>query len=426
VSLAATPGANWTFAGWGGGCSGPGGCSVTLRGDAQVYAHFDPKPPPQAHLSVAVTGPGLVTGGGVACGNGASACDVTLAPGTAVTLTAAAASQARFTGWGGACSGNSPTCQINVQGDTHVSASFLDEVQTLVPNDGTSTGVLALNSTAVFFVRTLPDRGYAVWSVPKAGGTALIVAPCPLSCSAGGGATYMVADEAFVYWTDSYALYSAPVQGGVVSRLATSADRVGRLALDEGALYWVAAHTSPSRPGSIHRMQNRVDTILADGREANSGIAVDSTYVYFTEASFNGAYKAITRVPKMGGIAAKIVDTSMEALAVRVDSRNLYYREWTGGVWAAPKDGGTARLLSTGNSSNGGGIGSIELDVNAFVAWWNWNGTTGNLHGLFRANADGSGWTPVDTGADSTWFGPRVDDTAVYYFHGGALIKRLK
>ena len=44
----------------------------------------------------------------------------------------------------------------------------------------------------------------------------------------------------------------------------------------------------------------------------------------------------------------------------------------------------------------------------------------------FRAMADGTGWTGVDTGADSNWVGPRVDDTAVYYFHAGALLKRLK
>jgi len=45
---------------------------------------------------------------------------------------------------------------------------------------------------------------------------------------------------------------------------------------------------------------------------------------------------------------------------------------------------------------------------------------------LFRAHADGTGWTGVDTGNDFGWSGPRVDDTAAYYFHAGALLKRLK
>ena len=67
-----------------------------------------------------------------------------------------------------------------------------------------------------------------------------------------------------------------------------------------------------------------------------------------------------------------------------------------------------------------------ELDVNASVVWWLWGDGTSAPKGLFRAKADGTGWTAVDTGSDFSWFGPRVDDTAVYYFHAGALLKRLK
>jgi hypothetical protein len=66
--------------------------------------------------------------------------------------------------------------------------------------------------------------------------------------------------------------------------------------------------------------------------------------------------------------------------------------------------------------------------VNASVVWWTWtDSTVAANNGLFRANADGSGFAAVDTGSDPTvWSGPRVDDTAVYYFHAGALLKRLK
>jgi hypothetical protein len=59
------------------------------------------------------------------------------------------------------------------------------------------------------------------------------------------------------------------------------------------------------------------------------------------------------------------------------------------------------------------------------VVWWNWN-LYGTTDGIFRANADGSSWTAVDTSDDTSWGALRVDDTAVYYFHAGALIKRLK
>jgi hypothetical protein len=42
VTLAATPAANMGFAGWGGACSGLGGCSLTLDADATVTVQFDP------------------------------------------------------------------------------------------------------------------------------------------------------------------------------------------------------------------------------------------------------------------------------------------------------------------------------------------------------------------------------------------------
>jgi len=49
LSQEADPGS--VFVGWGGGCSGPGGCSFTVRGDLTVWANFDksapPRPPPQ-------------------------------------------------------------------------------------------------------------------------------------------------------------------------------------------------------------------------------------------------------------------------------------------------------------------------------------------------------------------------------------------
>ena len=173
----------------------------------------------------------------------------------------------------------------------------------------------------------------------------------------------------------------------------------------------------------LHRMQNRIDVVIATN-EANWGIAVDSTHAYFTSGSLDpSAPGAIRRVPKLGGTVETLVNTSTTVLTVRVDSQNVYYRDSNGSVWGAAKSGGPPHLVSTGNA---GRSGSDELDVNALVAWWIWNGGFGGQPGLYRANADGTGWTAVETSSDSTWFGPRVDDTAVYYFHGGTLIKRLK
>jgi Divergent InlB B-repeat domain len=416
VSLAATSAPGAKFAGWGVGCSGPGACSLTMRGDVQVFAHFDTAlPPPQVTLTATVSGPGMVTGGALICGDGAKICAATMAPGTAVTLTASASAQARFMGWGGACSGNAATCQLTVQSDTSVAASFAFEVQTLVANDGTNIFTIGLNSTQVFFARRAADGSSSIYSVPKSGGTPARVAA--------GFPTYIVADDAFVYWTDGSAVYSAPVGGGDASQLAVG--NVGRLALDEfGALYWIYVRSS-SQNGAVHRMQNRVDAVIASGQNQNSAVAVDAAFAYFTTAAINGTGRAIRRVPRSGGTVETVVTTAADPMAIRVDFQDLYYRESTGAVRAVAKTGGTPRLLSTGNTASST-VPFVDLDVNASVAWWTWNDFANGARGLFRANADGSGWTAVEQDNSTVWFGPRVDDTAVYYFRSGALLKRLK
>ncbi len=43
-----------------------------------------------------------------------------------------------------------------------------------------------------------------------------------------------------------------------------------------------------------------------------------------------------------------------------------------------------------------------------------------------RDDADGTGFHAVDTSNDGGWLGLRVDDVALYYWHSGAVIRRLK
>jgi len=421
VTLTATPAAGFNFSGWSSDCSGPSACTVTLSNDATVFANFvagPPPPPTQVHLTASVTGSGTVTGGGLNCGESAPACDVTVAAGTTVTLTASAAGATRFIGWGGACSGNSNTCQLTLNADTKVTAEFQSEVIALAPNDGTNGGVIALNSTRVFWNR-FPSSGSGIWAVPKNGGEATKVAS--------GSATAIVADDAFLYWTDGSNLFSTPVGGGQVAVLATGS-QIGNLALDEvGALYWTVASAGTPSSGSVHRMQDRMDFVLANAQNPSGAVAVDASNVYFSEVG------SVKRVSRQGGATDVLFSCGGNCFprALRADSQNVYFRVLVccypapnGEVIALDKKTRATRVLSDGNPP-GGFMDDMSLDVNASVVYWSWSGGT-RPFGIFRANADGTGFAAVDSSNDMSWAAVRVDDGAVYYRHAGVIIRRLK
>jgi hypothetical protein len=169
-------------------------------------------------------------------------------------------------------------------------------------------------------------------------------------------------------------------------------------------------------------MQDRADTVLANDQHPTGAVAVDSSFLYFTDYDGKGS---VRRVPRKGGTVESLVacDSTCFPSAVRVDSQNLYYRDQSGNIFVLRKSDGSLRTLSGG--SGAGYMYNPDLDVNGQVVYWNWTG--GNApYGIFRANADGSAPAAVDSSNDNAWNALRVDDNAVYYFHGGAVIRRLK
>ncbi len=125
VTLTAAPNAGETFTGWGGACSGSSRtCSLTMSAARSVTATFSGGSTAEVDLSVAVTGHGTVTGGGITCGNGKSACRAQESKGSTVGLTATPAAGAKFGGWGGACGGKLPTCTVAMDAAKRVTAQF--------------------------------------------------------------------------------------------------------------------------------------------------------------------------------------------------------------------------------------------------------------------------------------------------------------
>jgi hypothetical protein len=421
--LEAIPDRGTIFAGWSGACGGYVPCDLKLDVNLSVNARFDPQPPPppgKAALTVLLDGHGSVRSSpaGIDCGG---ACTATFDIGTSIALAATPDSGWSFAGWSDACSGPGG-CALTLNGETRVTAKFTGPppppaVTTLAPSDGTNIGIFALNSTRVFFVRSGYNI-YGIWSVPKGGGASSLVAS---TCCA----YYLVADDQFVYWNDWRYIYRVAVGGGAIQQLYTAPSSIGRIALDGGNLYWTTYAVSGNVAGTVSTgpAGGGSPTVIATANPLGS-LAVDATHVYWTNRDSNGG--GIFRVSKGGGaVDATIQCGACIPVVVRVDFQNIYYRNHDSDVWARAKAGGDGRLLSTGNPRSAGSF-AVDLDVNASIAYWMFNDNSQSPHGLFRANADGSGWSAIESSADTTWVGPRVDDTAIYYFHAGALLRRAK
>jgi hypothetical protein len=136
ISLAPTADSGWRFVGWGGGCSGPGPCSVTLRSDTTVWATFEKVPPPPTRHRVTVTragaGSGRVTSnpGGIDCG---SACSAQFDHGSTVSLSASADTGSTFSGWSGSCAGKD-SCVVAITTDLSVTGTFAASPPTACPS----------------------------------------------------------------------------------------------------------------------------------------------------------------------------------------------------------------------------------------------------------------------------------------------------
>jgi hypothetical protein len=127
VTLTATPATGSTFAGWsGGGCTGPGTCTVNVTATTTVTATFNASPV-NLTVSKAGTGSGNVSSAptGITCG---TACSANYPYGTAVTLTAVASTGSTFTGWSGACTGTG-SCSVTLTSAATVTATFTQQTQ---------------------------------------------------------------------------------------------------------------------------------------------------------------------------------------------------------------------------------------------------------------------------------------------------------
>jgi uncharacterized repeat protein (TIGR02543 family) len=145
VTLTAAPAAGSVFAGWAGGCTGTGACTVTLNAAQNVTATFNAVP---VTFPLAVTKNGTGTGtvtsnpAGIDCG---PTCTANFPSGTNVILTAAAAAGSTFAGWAGAGCTGTGACTVPMTAAQNVTATFNTVPVTFplaVTKNGTGAGTV--------------------------------------------------------------------------------------------------------------------------------------------------------------------------------------------------------------------------------------------------------------------------------------------
>jgi uncharacterized repeat protein (TIGR02543 family) len=180
VSLVATPAVGATFTGWTGACGGSATtCTVSMTQSRSVTATFSGAAGTGFTLSVSVTGNGTVTGGGISCGSGATACtNAGHAANSTVTLTATPSSGATFSGWGGGtCTGTVPTCTVTFNAAKTVTAAFSGGTSTFAltvtvtgPGRVTGNGINCGNGATTCTATFTPGTTAVLTQTPASGG----------------------------------------------------------------------------------------------------------------------------------------------------------------------------------------------------------------------------------------------------------------
>ena len=206
--------------------------------------------------------------------------------------------------------------------------NFAPTTLTTVSASGNSFGRLASDGVTLFF----SDGG---------NGT---VRSCPLAGCAGAGPTVLAmsqdnpwgitVDATNLYWVNDAAtgsVVTCPKTGcgtsnSLLVTLANGQSGARTMAIDANSTYWVT-----QTAGTVMKCQKtgcaQIPTVLASGLTNPKGVAVDDTWVYFTEPNAN----AVKKVPKNGGSVVLVAGNQQMPFNVAVDGKWIY---WTNNALA--------------------------------------------------------------------------------------------
>ncbi len=279
---------------------------VKRSGNAVVTIVDVPQTPYTLNVGVNGTGVGKVVGnaGGIACGNGATACSAGFALDSSVVLTATPdAASSTFTGWGGACAGTSGSvCTLKMApprtATTSVSATFTKKPN-LPPALSSATATQnADGSVTVSFSGSDPEGGALGMDayLSTAGGTSFNTASkksvagvasggmSSLTWSRAQADQYMTAGQTYAIAVDVF-----DTQGAVGQRRVTASFKRNTVAASLNELITSAAlaQVSASSPRSLAKVSTLFDeldpgrtntTLRAEGKTWYTDLEDGTTY----------------------------------------------------------------------------------------------------------------------------------------------------